>query len=137
MARKKIRTWLGRFLNGESGGLTVESALWIPIYGAFFALVADVSIAMNGKAQAQRVIQDVNRLASFGYMVDADEIERRAAATISHISPNAEITTEIDEDTHIVSTVAVLPASDLMPLGILSAFADLEVTIYSIHLMES
>lgn len=136
MVANTFKTRLGRFLKGDDGGLTVESALWIPIYGAFFALVADVSIAMNGKAQAQRVIQDVNRLASFGYMVDTDEIERRAAATISHISPNADITTEIDEDTHIVSTVAVLPASDLMPLGILSAFTDLEITVYSIHLME-
>ena len=129
-----------RFLDDETGGLTAESVLWVPIYGVFFALIADVSLAMNGKTQAQRVIQDINRLASYGYFGETDDFidaaESRALATMSHISPNVDVSTTFDDTNNIITTVATIPASDLMPLGLLSAFADIEITVVSFHVME-
>ncbi|PWK53099.1 hypothetical protein C8D95_1141, partial [Silicimonas algicola] len=32
----------------ETGAVTVEGVLWVPIYGVFFALLVDVSLMFNG-----------------------------------------------------------------------------------------
>ena len=123
------------FFRDDSGGLTVESVLWLPLYGAFFALIADVSLILNGKSQAQRVIHDVNRLASSGYMVEISDIEDRARASLAHISGQATVTTTMENN--IVTTIATLPASDMQAVGLISAFADLTVSVVAFHVVES
>ncbi|WP_211312669.1 hypothetical protein, partial [Silicimonas algicola] len=43
---------LGRRINSffrqDTGAVTVEGVLWVPIYGVFFALLVDVSLMFNG-----------------------------------------------------------------------------------------
>ena len=123
------------FIRDDSGGLTVESVLWLPLYAAFFSLIADVSLILNGKSQAQRVIHDVNRLASSGYMVEISDIEDRARASLAHISGQATVTTTMEDN--IVTTIATLPASDMQAVGLISAFADLTVSVVAFHVVES
>ncbi len=126
----------------ESGAVTVEGVLWVPIYGVFFALLVDVSLMFNGQSQARRIIQDVNRLASTGYLGDMDEpalIERaaedRATASLSHLSSAAEVEATIVDN--VVSIVATIPGSDLQATGFLSFFSDIEVVVSAYHLVES
>jgi|GEM_PF-3380636 len=137
MKRSLGRTICQRFVGDDFGGISVESALWAPIYAVFFALIADVSLALNGKSQAQRVIQDVNRLASYGYIVEEDGVETRAESAMAHISANAQVDTTIDDTNNIITTVATFPAEDVMPLGLLTAFTNLEITVVAFHVLES
>ena len=91
----------------------------------------------NGQAQAQRAIQDLNRLASSGFFVSEQEVEERGAAVLSHLSANAVVEATIDTTTGVISTVATLPAADIMAVGLISKFTRLSVTVSAQHVIES
>ena len=62
----------------------------------FLTLIVDTSLMFNGQSQAQRVIQDVNRLASYGYYRDETEVEDRGRAVLAHLSTTATVEATID-----------------------------------------
>lgn len=56
-----------------SGAATVEAVLWMPVFIALFALLADTALLFGARAQTQRVAQDANRALSVGrFMSTAD-----------------------------------------------------------------
>ena len=126
-----------KFFVKEDGGLTVEGVLWVPVYVFFFGLIADVSLMFNSQTQVQRALQDVNRLASSGFLVSEEEVESRILAVISHLTTNATVETTFDTTNGLVTTTARVPASDLMAIGLVSKFATMELNFSSQHLVES
>ena len=131
---------LSSFLRHDTGAISVEGVLWVPIYGVFFALLVDVSLMFNGQSQARRIVQDVNRLASTGYLGDEPaEIElaseARALASLSHLSAAAEVETTVVDN--VVSIVATIPGSDLQATGFLSILSDIQIVVSAYHLVES
>jgi Flp pilus assembly protein TadG len=124
------------FFRSDEGAVTVEGVLWVPIYGFFFALIADTSLMLNGQAQAQRAIQDLNRLASSGFYVTETEVEVRGKAVLSRLSANATVDATIDATNGTISTVAVLPAGDLMAIGLITKFSAIQVTVTAQHSIE-
>ena len=124
------------FFRSDEGAVTVEGVLWLPIYGFFFALIADTSLMLNGQAQAQRAIQDLNRLASSGFYVTEQEVENRGKAVLAHLSANATVEATIDMTNGTISTVAVLPAGDLMAVGLITKFSAIQVTVTAQHSIE-
>ena len=86
-----VRKNLVNFLKDSSGGATIEGVLWLPIYAVFMVLIVDTSLMFNGKAQAQRTLQDINRLASSGYYLSEEEVEARALTLLSHLSSNVTV----------------------------------------------
>ena len=125
------------FLRNEKGAVTVEGVLWLPVYGFFLVLIADTSLMFNGQAQAQRAIQDLNRLASSGYYLTEQEVEDRGEAVLSHLSPNVDVDATIDTANNTISTIATIPAADLMALGLITSFANITVTVSAQHVIES
>lgn len=128
---------LVKYIEDEDGALTVESVLWIPLYAFFFAFIVDVSLMFNGQTQVQRILQDVNRLASSGFLITEVEIEERVAASLSHLSSEATVDATIDPDTNLVTTIASLPARDLMATGIVAKFTNLTLNFSAQHVVES
>ena len=124
------------FFRSDEGAVTVEGVLWLPIYGFFFTLIADTSLMLNGQAQAQRAIQDLNRLASSGFYVTEQEVENRGKAVLAHLSANATVEATIDMTNGTISTVAVLPAGDLMAVGLITKFSAIQVTVTAQHSIE-
>lgn len=124
-------------LRNQSGAVTVEGVLWLPVYGFFLVLIVDTSLMFNGQAQAQRAIQDLNRLASTGYYVSEEEVEDRGAAVLSHLSANASVQATIDTTNGTISTIATLPAGDLMATGLIAKFSNITVTVTAQHVIES
>lgn len=125
------------FLRGQEGAVTVEGVLWVPVYGLMLILIADTALMFNGQAQAQRVIQDVNRLASSGFYLTEEEVEARGKAVLAHLSANATVDATIDTANHTISTIATIPASDLMAIGWIPQFVNIQVTVSAQHLIES
>lgn len=125
------------FLKSTDGAITVEGVLWVPIYVVFMVLIVDTSLMFNGKSQAQRTLQDLNRLASSGYYVSEQEIEDRALVLMRHLSANVTVDATIDTASGTVSAIATMPASDLTALGLMSAFTDIQITVGARHLIES
>lgn len=135
--RSSVLRRVAAFLCNEKGAVTVEGVLWLPVYGFFFVLIADTSLMFNGQAQAQRVIQDLNRLASTGFYISEDEIEDRGAAVLSHLSADADVQVTIDTANGLISTVATIPAGDLMAIGLITKFSNITVTVTAQHIIES
>ncbi|QMU57287.1 MAG: hypothetical protein GKR98_03130 [Boseongicola sp.] len=134
---RAIKYLTGRkFTKDEGGGLTVESVLWVPIFGVFIAAIADVSLIFYHQAQATRIAQDANRHASTGYIDTAAEMYAQAFPRVQTFSPNAIVVTNIDSGTRGISTVISMPVSDLAIVGFLNAFPGLRVTVGAYHLSE-
>ncbi len=134
---KPIRKILNRFLTETSGSITIESILWLPFYALFIIMIINVSLMFNGRAQVQRTLQDINRLASSGYYVSEEEVEARIRSLLSHISSNLEIEATIDSDLGVITAVASLPVNDLTVIGSIPEFANFDVTVGAWHLIES
>lgn len=126
---------IAAFLRREGGALTLEGVLWVPVYLVFFALIADTSLIFNGQSQMQRVLQDVNRLASSGYIANTTDAKDRIKASLTHLSPNVVVSTTLSNG--IIVSTATIPATDLMAIGLVTAFKNLKITVTAQHLVES
>jgi Flp pilus assembly protein TadG len=125
------------FLRDENGAITIESVLWLPIYALFLVMIVDVSLLFNGQAQAQRTLQDINRLASSGYYVSEADVEARARSLLGHLSDQLTVDATIDTNLGVITATASMPASDLMAIGTLPKFADIRITVGAWHMIES
>lgn len=132
-ARRLRRPFIA-FRRTESGGLTVEFVLWLPMMVALLALVADVSMIFYQQSYAVRVVQDANRALSLGRIKDVDELQTMVASTLSYMSPNIDVKSAVVDG--VISTSAAMPASDLDAVGWFTALSKVQVTVQSQHLME-
>ncbi len=130
---KRLRDLFSR----EDGAITVEGVLWLPAYLFFFTFIVDVSLMFNSQTQVQRVLQDVNRLASSGFFLTEEEVEDRVIASLVHLTEGVTVETVIDADTNLVTTTATVPADELMAIGLVARFADLNLNFVAQHLVES
>lgn len=128
---------ISAFLKSQGGNITIEGVLWLPVYIFFLALIVDTSLMLNGQAQARRVIQDLNRLASSGYYRTETEIEARGQTLLQHLSRRVTVDAVIDTARHTVSTTAVMPATDLTAIGLISKLVKIQISVSAIHVIES
>ncbi len=128
-------TRLKRLRQDESGSITVESVLWIPIYLLFFVLIADVSLMFHSQAQAQRIVHDANRQASKGDLTAANQVEAAVRARLNDYSPNATISSAFGAST--VATTVMMPVTDVAAIGILGVLTRGTITVSHVHLLES
>lgn len=118
----------------ERGVISVESVLWVPIFLVFFALIADVSLMFHGQAKGMRIVQDANRLASTGILVDAEAVEAQVLDRLHEFSTNAGVESVFDAET--VLTTVRIPAGDLVAIGIIGKLAQFDIEVSSLHLIE-
>lgn len=123
-----------RFSQREDGSMTAEAVLWLPVYLAFFAITADVALMFHGQAKATRIVQDANRHASSGYFLTKEEVEANVLARLQVFSPAAQV--ETTYGTTDVQTFVSLPASDLVAIGLLDSFSNLNVSASAYHRLE-
>jgi Flp pilus assembly protein TadG len=132
------RFFLNRFLREADGAITVEAVLWVPVYLVFFALITDVSLMFHGYSKALRVAQDTNRQASTGYYVEETDLEAITLANLQSFAPNATVKTTLDElaaSPHVITNISV-PSSDLLAVGLIGVFAEINIQVSSVHLLE-
>lgn len=127
---KKLKAWA----RDEDGNQTVEAALWIPVFTLFVVLVIDVSTIYNRQSEIRRIVQDGNRALATGRLEDAAAAQAFIAAEVARIGAGAVVLTRLTDG--VIQTDVSIPASALMPLGTLPAFADSTVVVSSRHLSE-
>ncbi len=123
-----------RFRSDSKGSATIEAVLWLPMFIAIFALMADAAMIFNGHSRVMRVVQDANRNLSIGRLDTEDETEEYIVASLSTLSPNAVANTQIVAG--VVTTVVTVPATDLEILGMFSSLNSIDLQIRSQHLIE-
>lgn len=127
----------GRFARDEKGAVTVEMVLWLPFIFGLIMLITDVSLAFFGRAQAYRVVQDLNRVVSLGLVSDETKARDMLLASFEGVSPNASATVTVENG--FVSTIMTIPASDLIMFSgplLLRSFADVTMTVGAQHYVE-
>ncbi len=127
-----------RFMSDDDGAITVEAVLWVPVYLVFFALITDVSLMFHGYSKALQVAQDTNRHASTEYYADEVSLENMAKANLSHFAPNATVKSTLEPlaAVPLVTTTISVPASDLHAVGLFAVFANINIKVTSVHLLE-
>lgn len=130
---KKTPT-IARFTRCQSGALTVEAVLWVPVYLFLFVFIADVSLIFHGQAKATRIAYDGNRMASVGSFETATETSDAIRGRVQLFSPQASVNTVFGTDA--VTTTIVMPAADLAAIGLVSRIVDLDVTVQSVHMRD-
>lgn len=128
---------LRRFARDEGGTVTVEAVLWLPFFFSLLMIITDVSLAFYGKAQAFRVVQDVNRAVSVGRIATASSAKTILLNAVKELSPNA--AADVVKNDQTVTTVVRMPSSDLVLfLGTVISyrFTGLTVTVGAQHYLE-
>ncbi|NNE80828.1 MAG: hypothetical protein HKN18_11220 [Silicimonas sp.] len=131
LIEKPFRRLTG-FFGCERGGVTVEAVLWVPIYAVLFTLVADVSMIFHGQAMATRIAYDGNRQASVGTFETEAAVETAVLARLQPYSPNATADTVFGAEA--ITTTVTLPANDLVAIGAITQFVDVNITFSSVHM---
>lgn len=125
---------ISRFLRREEGSSTIEAVLWLPVFIAFFVLVADGSFLFFGQNKVYQIIQDANRTLSVGYLSTTDDVVNYVQARLTDYAPHATVTSTIDQG--IVTTQVSVPGSDLVATGLFTAFLNLNIVARASHYLE-
>ncbi|MBT8415129.1 MAG: pilus assembly protein [Boseongicola sp.] len=125
---------IARFTRCQSGALTVEAVLWVPVYLFLFVFIADVSLIFHGQAKATRIAYDGNRMASVGSFETASETSSAIRGRVQLFSPQATVNTVFGSNE--VTTTVVMPAADLAAIGLIGRIVDLDVTVQSVHMRD-
>lgn len=131
----KTASMIGRFTRCQSGALTVEAVLWVPVYLFLFVFIADVSLIFHGQAKATRIAYDGNRMASVGSLETETATSDAIRGRIHNFSPRATVNTTFGFDN--ITTTVVMPAGDLAAIGLISRIVDLDVTVSSVHMRDT
>lgn len=122
-------------IRSESGGATVEAVLWMPFFVFLFSLVVDASLVFGGQAEILRIVQDTNRGLSLGRYANIAAAKAHIELEIAELSPGAVVTVEAPDG--IITTLVVIPASDLTATGIFDGFSDVNIVVKAQHLSEA
>ena len=125
------------FFRRSDGTATVEAVLWFPIFIAVFGLMVDSAMIFNGQAKVLRVVQDANRNLSIGRLDTDAEVEAYIRAELAMIGVTPSRTEALsDATTGTVSTLVLVPASQLQLLGYFSVLMNLELPVTAQHMRE-
>jgi Flp pilus assembly protein TadG len=127
-----------RFARDDAGSVTVEAVLWLPLFFGFLMLVADVSMAFYGKAQAFRLVQDTNRALSVGvYTTSAQARTALQAAMDSYLGARrSQVTMSLNSTRSTVSTRVEIPIQNLMIFGALASGWGRNITVGAAGFLE-
>lgn len=133
---------LGAFGASESGAVTADALIWMPLYAFLLGLISDTSLMFGGQAQIMRAIQDVNRAYSVGAFGVAGSSTADAAAEaalysiIGGLSSKLTVDTGLQNGSFVVTTVTI-PTKDITATGMLSMFTSQTITVAAGHRTEA
>jgi Flp pilus assembly protein TadG len=117
-AKKLVKCWK-RFLSAESGSITVEFSLWIPVLLAVMFLGINASILFSAQSNFWNVSRDTARVVSRHAMgVEDAEAYARDRATLGGYVPDVQVS--IDEEAGTVVVVITAEVRSLIPFDVTS-----------------
>lgn len=110
---------LGRFSRREEGSISVEFALWAPVFFAVILLGADTSLSFSRQSDYWNEAYETARIVSRHGMDSADAVSHaQSAMEIGSYRP--EVAVDIDEAAQMVTVTVTAEAAELAPFGILA-----------------
>lgn len=121
-------------LRRDDGSVSVEFVIWVPFILMLLSLFADVSLMLHRQTAVLHEVQFANRALATGIYATANEAEDAIRSAISHLTENATVSTTLSSG--VIDTSVLIPADDVMALGFLSAFDDMNLSVVAQHLAE-
>ena len=118
-----------RRFSDDDGAVSVEAVLWLPFFVLMVTLLADVALVFHGQARALEVAQNVNRAYSVGDIATPEEASEQLTAELASMSPNAEA--YVNYEKGLITTIVVLPTSDLDAVGLFTSLASVDMSVVS------
>jgi Flp pilus assembly protein TadG len=133
---QRILSTLRSGKDDESGNVTIEFVLWVPLVAFLLLLTVDVGQIFLKQAQATRLVQDANRALSVGKIRTTGATEAFIKDRLSGFSTAVTAQTTFNASTSIISTTAKIPLRDLAITQALPIGEGAMITIQSSHMME-
>lgn len=125
---------LCRWMRGQDGSVSVEAALWLPIFMGLILLVTNTSLVFYGQSQAMRVVQDANRAFSTGRLATEAEVQDFIIERLAPLTSAPIVETVVHQG--VIYTTAQLPVEDLAHIGRLNMFSGYHVNVASQFFVE-
>lgn len=117
-----------KFARHQDGTASIEAVLWVSFFFFLVCLVIDTSLLFYGHARMLEVAQDANRELTIGNMTTSEEVQTYVSDRLSKLSN--EITTFVNSDQGIITTMVSVPAGDLTAIGFLRA-TDIDLQVFA------
>ena len=130
-----VRKCLGgrRFLRSESGGVTVEAAIWLPFWILLLFGLAQTAFIFHGQARALDVAQEATRAYAIGEYTSEAEVKTFVKANLSSLSKR--VTVASTSSGGIITTTVTIPALDF-GIGIFRSLGNFDLTVTSQRVKE-
>lgn len=131
---RKLR--LARFVRDECGTMSMEAALWFPIFFIAFIFVADAAMVFMNNARIQRIMEDGNRAFAVGQIRTCPDLVTWLHTNIRPISPSA----QADCDTTTLVGVGIarvtMPSAELDLSGATGFLRNMEIRLQTQYHLE-
>jgi Flp pilus assembly protein TadG len=110
---------LGSFLKGESGAITVEFSLWVPLLLGVMFLAINASMLFAAQSNYWNISRDTARVVSRHAMSVAEaEAYARNRARVSAYTPDVDV--QVDDHLGTVTVTITADMRSLMPFDVTS-----------------
>lgn len=124
-----------KFISREDGNASIETVIWLPIFGLLLGLIMNVSMLFFNESQILRFVQDANRAFSLGRFEKPEEVESYILNKLAYLEAAISIETVVSGGS--VSTRLSAPATDIMPFTFLSSvFQGVTIGVSAQHFIE-
>ena len=128
-----FRSFLKRFSKDESGAVTVEFVLWVPVFVLIMIVTVDASILLTSQANLWSIARDTSRLMAVGLYSDGDA-ENYALSRMPSWGANATI--NASRTANVATVNLSVPMASIAPFKIVSAFSSGNINVAISHHME-
>ena len=132
--QKRIALRPLRWMRGQDGSVSVEAALWLPIFMGLILVITNTSLVFYGQSQAMRVVQDANRAFSTGRLATEADVQAFIVERLAPLTAEPIVETVVHQG--VIYTTAQLPVEDLAHIGTLNMFSGYHVNVASQFFVE-
>lgn len=110
---------LRRFRNADSGAVTVEFVIWVPVFILILAITVDATILFKTQANMWTVARDVGRQMSTGLYNNTQALTYANSQLASWGIPG---TANVAQTNDNVTVTVSVPVTSVVPFNIVGAF---------------
>ena len=122
-----------RFRSDQSGSLSIEFVMWLPLFAFLLVLAGDSTMAFMNQSKMWQVSRETARIVS-RYGMDELTAEAYAAklATLGETVPTVDVSFAMAE----VTVQMTMPINAMAPFGLLEFAMSDDITVSVTHAME-
>ena len=131
----RLRAPFHRLRRDQSGAVTVEMVLWMPVIVLMIYMIADVSLVFHRQSEVLRQIQANNRAYATGRITEA-KLRSNLSQAVKAFDPTPSVSVNHDSANRMLTTTVNIEAENLMAGGAFGLLRGRTLNITASHLTE-